>query len=739
MVRWHHVRAVYLKELVETLRDRRTLVAMIVIPVLLYPLMLLGMVYLHRTERARLVAETYRIAAADEPTRRWIEHMLALGEVLYPPMQEVPAPPEVHPRGVVEFESPVASDVVEPPRFDVIVTDVADEAIGADTPEAFHLKVAVEATVPAPDAGGRSPVPFADLRLRVHVVYRQANVRSQSAYDLLVDLLRRYDRYAREQAIRALAPLVRTARPGTDLAGIVHPVSVEWRDVSTAAQRGGQLLAMVIPIVLVILTVNGAVYPAIDLTAGERERGTLETLLVAPIRPGDVITGKFLVIATIAMVTAILNVGSMAATVYFGGIGETFAGAAMVQIPMRALPMVLVCLVPFAVLAAAIMLAVCSCARSFKEAQNYAVPVLIATMLPASVGLQPSVRLEGMWLITPVANLTLITRDLLLETASWQQVVQVVLATAVYAAAAVGLAARLFAQEAVVFAETLSLPALLSRRRLAPRTYLTAGEVLVLLALIFPLNIYTQMAVTRRWGGEPVAWLAGVGANQVAWFALLPLAWCAYFRIDIRQAMNLRAAPLRYWAAATLIGLSAWVLAWEWAVWQSGGRIDRSLEELSGVFAAALEAVPMPVVYLLLAVVPAVCEEMLFRGFLLGGLRSVGGKWTAITLVALLFGVFHVYTFKIVTTAALGFVLAVVAWQAGSIWPAVWAHALHNAILVTVALRQDWLAGWAPEAEETMAHVPAALLIPASLVFAAGVYAVMRHDRTADMAAGESA
>ena len=175
---------------------------------------------------------------------------------------------------------------------------------------------------------------------------------------------------------------------------------------------------MIVPFLLVTMTVTGALYPAIDLTAGERERGTLETLAVSPVPVGQIVAGKFGVIVTIAMATTALNLASMTAVLHFSGLSDLFAAAqarqgtaaadedtlsddaevsaatvGMTQQDYRlrrmqmeresetrvgfvttAAPIVLLAMIPFAVLFSAVMLAVCSFARTFKEAQNYMMP-----------------------------------------------------------------------------------------------------------------------------------------------------------------------------------------------------------------------------------------------------------------------------------------------------------------------------------------------------------------------------
>src|SRR5207253_7727759 len=117
------------------------------------------------------------------------------------------------------------------------------------------------------------------------------------------------------------------------------------------------------------------------------------------------IVGKFFVVATIGMITAALNVASVGATMHFSGITRALSAEMPVEIPISVLPVVLLCLIPFALLFSAVLLAVCSFARTFKEAQNYIMPVMILSLIPAFTTTMPSVRLERGLLVMPVGNM----------------------------------------------------------------------------------------------------------------------------------------------------------------------------------------------------------------------------------------------------------------------------------------------------------------------------------------------
>jgi sodium transport system permease protein len=112
------------------------------------------------------------------------------------------------------------------------------------------------------------------------------------------------------------------------------------------------------------------------------------------------------------------------------------------------------------------------------------------------------------------------------------------------------------------------------------------------------------------------------------------------------------------------------------------------MRRLESLFAAAPSLVN---VLLVLAFVPAVCEEVAFRGFILNGFRSRGSDWMAILLSSAFFGAIHGLIQQSLTAAALGVLLGYVAIRAGSVWPGMLLHALHNGLQLSIGLTvQDW-------------------------------------------------
>jgi ABC-2 type transport system permease protein/sodium transport system permease protein len=202
-----------------------------------------------------------------------------------------------------------------------------------------------------------------------------------------------------------------------------------------------------VPLILILMTITGAVYPAIDLTAGERERGTLEILMAAPLPRLSVLLAKYAAVMTVAVLTALVNLGAMALTLKVSGLGPRLLGEGGLS-PLL-LAEVFGLLLLFAAFFSAVLLALTSRAHSFKEAQAYLIPLVLLSLLPGTLSLVPGLHLGGALLLVPLLNTVLLARDLLAGNAEPAAAAVVVASTLAYALGAICVAARLFGAEAV--------------------------------------------------------------------------------------------------------------------------------------------------------------------------------------------------------------------------------------------------------------------------------------------------
>ncbi len=209
---------------------------------------------------------------------------------------------------------------------------------------------------------------------------------------------------------------------------------------------GPTTLASLVPLVLVLMTIAGAVYPAIDLTAGERERGTLEAMIVSPTPRPLLLFAKYVAVVTVALLTAIANLLAMSITLWTSGLGRLVFGNA--GLSFSTVVQILCLLVLFAMFFSAVLLSITSFARSFKEAQAYLIPVMLVSLAPGVLSLLPQVRLNSVLAAVPLANIVLLSRDVLVGGAVAETATISIICTFIYAIAAIAVASRLFGSDA---------------------------------------------------------------------------------------------------------------------------------------------------------------------------------------------------------------------------------------------------------------------------------------------------
>jgi membrane protease YdiL (CAAX protease family)/ABC-type multidrug transport system permease subunit len=706
MSRYRRAGVIYRKELVETLRDRRTLAAMLLVPIVLYPVLMIVVVEALRVETGRRRAEQYRVCVPDAAHRLWLRGVLEREDREYEFASSAPGegPPDAG-----------LSARIESRQIEIDVLDAGESLWDAVDSQTFHAAVIVD---PPPDAEG----PFDATNRVVQIVHCDTDPRSDFVFVQLGKIL------ANESA-RVIRARVADLPGG---AANLTPLLTHHLSTSSPREQFAKILAMVVPFLLVIMTVTGALYPAIDLTAGERERGTLETLAVSPVPTGQIVAGKFGVIVTIAMITTMLNLASMTAVFHFNKVAQlavafepardvefleaqeriesaaaargTGAERQLSHLQRRealetaadsqsgffttAAPIVLLAMLPFAVLAGAIMLATCSFARTFKEAQNYMMPVMIAFMVPSMVvSYMPTTRLEGLLLVIPVANIVVLIRELFLGNYDAPAMGICLLSTCFYAAAAVAVAARVYGHEAVLFSDVGSYKTLLRRRFFSPRPAPSPAGALMAVAVLFPVYFYWQSYLIDEETTSERLKLVIAGA-QICVLALPAAAICWYFKLDWRRTFSLRAPPGAAWIgtaliAAAVVPIANFLREIQFHFFPPG--YNPAMERF-----AELLTHPLFGVIVVLAVIPGVCEEALFRGFLLSGLRQRLGVGPAALSVGLIFGLFHMNADQLPVHSLIGVLLALVCMQSGSLLPAIAIHVANNTMPI-LAARYEWI------------------------------------------------
>ncbi|MEY3609029.1 MAG: hypothetical protein RLZZ447_1817, partial [Verrucomicrobiota bacterium] len=248
----------------------------------------------------------------------------------------------------------------------------------------------------------------------------------------------------------------------------VRPFEVRRENVAPPEKVGGNLFGGLVPYFIILLCFTGAIYPAMDITAGEKERGTMETLLCSPVARLDLVLGKFLLVLTGSLASMFFVVASMAGSALVGGalfLGTSSAAAAGALPPgaaaagAGALPTidplglvgVFAMVLPVAVLFSAVALTVSLFAKSYKEAQSYLGPLIIVVLLPGMIAALPGTELTARTALIPLLNLSLVCKEMLSGSWPWGYIALIFGSSSLYAAGALALAVKMFNREDVLF------------------------------------------------------------------------------------------------------------------------------------------------------------------------------------------------------------------------------------------------------------------------------------------------
>ncbi len=473
------------------------------------------------------------------------------------------------------------------------------------------------------------------------------------------------------------------------------------------------------------MTITGGVYPAIDLTAGERERGTLEILMAAPVPRLALLFAKYVAVLTVALLTAVVNLGTMMITLVVSGLGpyvfhENGLSAGVVF-------SILGLLVLFAGFFSAVLLALCS----FAQLQRG--PGLFDS---AHAGLHGAGHVE-LDAGRPPARIShhraahqhrAAGAGCFAGACAMLAAVAVILCTSLYALAALALAARLFGAEAVLFTDQGSWGDLWRRPKQA-RLRATPTAAFFCLALLFPAYFVTTGGGTQLLQDKSLQdRFIFMSLSSILLFAGFPLVAAYMGRVRLVSGLQLSRPSAVQVFAGMLLGLGLWPAVHELTMLvKSAGLSTLSpelMDRLRESFVGLRSVSPVwPV--LAIGIIPPIVEELFFRGYLLAALLSTGRPLWAITASALLFGLFHLLVLdylaveRFIPTTLLGVLLAWITWKTGTIWPGVALHVTHNTLLTLMGYYEPTLeeTGWVPSADT---HLPPSLYAGAAVLVAVG-------------------
>lgn len=389
---------VFRKELIDTIRDRRTLLFMFVIPLLIFPLLFKVMFTVEKSQRDKASAKVLRVACITEGNAgRFVEMLRGRDDI-----EVVTGIPIDSLRSFIRADR-LDGAFVFAPDFDQTVAQ-----LGSGRVEFYH--------------------------------------KSTEDREIVARRLRSLVSEYEEELLEARFANLELSED------IVHALDLREKNVASMQERIGSEVGGFLPYVFILFCFMGAMYPAIDLGAGEKERGTLETLLTAPVDRFHILIGKFGVIIVSGLLSAVVSmVGLFIGVKQAGEIPPDIMSVIVKILGADNIVLLFSLLIPLTIFFAGILLSVSLTAKTFKEAQSMISPLNLAVLVPAAIGVIPGIEMNYTTAVIPVLNVSLATKAIVAGTMQTSHLIVVYASLIAFAILSLVIAAQWFKRESVIF------------------------------------------------------------------------------------------------------------------------------------------------------------------------------------------------------------------------------------------------------------------------------------------------
>ncbi|MDP6396237.1 MAG: ABC transporter permease [Candidatus Marinimicrobia bacterium] len=352
---------ILIKELTDMIRDRRTIFMMVVMPLVVIPLLATTAIKLTQSQIEKAKDKELRVAVINET-----------------------ASPELFKRLTKEENF-----------FLVTMTN-------ADSARSMTAEQTLDGVVIIPQ--DFSEFVEGDKQATIRLIFKSSESLN-AARRRIEAIIDQYDREIVNERIGRLQ-LDET---------LFDAIAIEREDVASTEEKFAENAGGFLPYIFIIFGFMGSIYPALDLGAGEKERGTLETILSSPASRFDIVMGKFLVVVLFSIATAFLAMLGVLIMVYqfLPTIETNITQTVMDMLGPRRIFIIMSMVLPVSAFFAAVALAISIFARSFKEAQSMMAPLNIIIILPAMIGMLPGFKLSAVTAAIPILNLSLATKAIL--------------------------------------------------------------------------------------------------------------------------------------------------------------------------------------------------------------------------------------------------------------------------------------------------------------------------------------
>lgn len=403
-MKFRNIFLVLKKELTDAIRDKRTLISMIVVPIVVMPLLSLGVFAVISSQMEKLEEKATILGYLD------LSGTGIIKEFLDTPLSE---------EDTLQIKYVEAKDKED---MELLVNE-KNIQVGLIIPEDFKEKLE------------------SDKSSEVILFYDKSRPESDIALKKIRSKLIIFSRQVTQSRLMKL-------KLDHEL---INPLNISYKDLSTPSKMGGSIIGLFLPYMMLLLCVAGASNPAMDITAGEKERGTLETILVSPASISEITYGKLFTIQTLSMITTFLILLSYFAIFRLGLFNKMMDQQLQLTVTLKDILLILILFLPMTMFVSSVLLAVNIYARSLKEAQSYMAPIMIATIFPAMVSLVPGLDNNIVFSLVPVMNLSITIKSIITHDLNLTYFIITLVSTLIYAIITTYFAVWQFHREVVLF------------------------------------------------------------------------------------------------------------------------------------------------------------------------------------------------------------------------------------------------------------------------------------------------
>lgn len=388
----NHIFTVARKEFLDTLRDRRTLIMMLLVPLVLFPAIFYIMITVQASQEKKAREKQLKIGLVDYGQALEFRQMLAERDDL------------MIIDGVLEAD---ADSLIRSDSLDMMILFAEDFGQMQDSLETAKISL-------------------------IHQTDDNDRIEKRG-----IALIKNYESQLTEQRLQTLEIT----------ASNIDPIDIDNRNIASDREVIGKIVGGFLPYVFILFTFLGCMYPAIDLFAGEKERGTIETILSVPIPRIQILAGKLIVVATSGLFSAITALLSLILSMQFMPVPDVLVEAVGGVLQVGNILLILGMMIPLSIFFAGLMTALSTFAKSYKEAQSIIAPLNILVIVPAAIGLMPGIEFNYSTALIPILNVALATKEIVAGTAEIGPLLVVMISLVVLAGVAVAASARWFASE----------------------------------------------------------------------------------------------------------------------------------------------------------------------------------------------------------------------------------------------------------------------------------------------------